>query len=185
MRPQARSLTVKLPEAKPVTESAPAFAPEVAAYIPPPPLPPEQFPYVEVKKFVAKVRKASLAANLAEPAKRPSLRKASAVQSRASIRTAALRTNKSNVVLQLGAYGSERQVMTAWNRKAQKFAALANYAPVSAFYSGAKGKFYRLSVRGFTSASEASRLCLSIKRSGGACFVRSVAGDRPVEIASR
>ena len=48
-----------------------------------------------------------------------------------------------------------------------------------------KGLVYRLSVKGFASPAEAKDLCQSIKRSGGNCFVRGVAGDAPVRIASR
>jgi len=57
--------------------------------------------------------------------------------------------------------------------------------PVSAKFVTARGAVYRLSVQGFDNSAEASRLCVSIKRAGGNCFVRTVAGDRPVQIASR
>jgi hypothetical protein len=51
-------------------------------------------------------------------------------------------------------------------------------------FSSAKGTFYRLSVKGFGSVNEALALCSSLRRAGGSCFVRNVAGDAPVNIAS-
>jgi len=48
-----------------------------------------------------------------------------------------------------------------------------------------RGTFHRLSVAGFDSRDEASRVCQSVRAKGGACFVRAVAGDAPVQWASR
>jgi hypothetical protein len=56
---------------------------------------------------------------------------------------------------------------------------------MSARFASPKGTFYRLSVRGFNSVGEAESLCNALRRSGGACFVRNVAGDAPVNIAMR
>ena len=56
---------------------------------------------------------------------------------------------------------------------------------MSARFASTKGTFYRLSVQGFGSVNEASALCSSLRRAGGSCFVRNVAGDAPVQIASR
>jgi len=92
---------------------------------------------------------------------------------------------KSQAVVQLGAYGSPDRVLAAWNGTAHKFGALKSYAPMSARFASPKGTFYRLSVRGFNSVGEAESLCNSLRRSGGACFVRNVAGDAPVNIAMR
>ena len=41
------------------------------------------------------------------------------------------------------------------------------------------------SVKGFGSVNEAAALCSALRHSGGSCFVRNVAGDTPVQIASR
>ena len=76
-------------------------------------------------------------------------------------------------------------MLTAWNGTAHKYAALKNYAPMSAKFASPKGTFYRLSVRGFNSLGEANALCSSIRRQGGSCFVRNAAGDAPVQYASR
>jgi hypothetical protein len=48
-----------------------------------------------------------------------------------------------------------------------------------------RGTFHRLSVAGFASREAAGRTCRSIQAKGGACFVRTVAGDAPVRWASR
>ena len=95
------------------------------------------------------------------------------------------RSGKSQAVVQLGAYGSAERVLAAWNGAAHKYGALKNYAPMSARFASPKGTFYRLSVRGFNSVGEAASLCNSLRRAGGACFVRNVAGDAPVNIAMR
>ena len=88
-------------------------------------------------------------------------------------------------MVQLGAYGNADRVAAAWNAAAKKFGGLRGYTPMSAKFASAKGTFYRLSVKGFGSVGEANALCASVKRAGGACFVRNVAGDAPVQFASR
>lgn len=92
---------------------------------------------------------------------------------------------KSPAVVQLGAYGSPQRVLTAWNGAARKYGALKSYAPMSARFVSPKGTFYRLSVRGFNSLGEANALCSAVRGQGGSCFVRNVAGDSPVQFASR
>lgn len=175
IEPQQGSLTVKLPEAQPVPEAAPAIAAAAPAYVAPPPA---EFPFVEVKQRPARAKPAA-------PARRATVQAAAATKPRAPVSRAALRTGTSSVVVQLGAYGSAERVMKAWNAAARKYAGLDGYVPVSARISAPKGIFYRLSVRGFGNPAEAAKLCGSIKRSGGACFVRGAAGDRPVQFASR
>jgi D-alanyl-D-alanine carboxypeptidase len=106
-----------------------------------------------------------------------------------AVRVAAARpaahTGKFPAVVQLGAYGSPERVLAAWNGAAHKYGALKAYLPMSARFASPKGTFYRLSVRGFDSLGQASALCNSLHREGGKCFVRNVAGDAPVNIASR
>ena len=92
---------------------------------------------------------------------------------------------KSSSVVQLGAYASPDRVGAAWSAAARRFSVLRGYSPLSARFHGPKGVVYRLSVRGFHNADQAKNLCVSLRRSGGSCFVRSVAGDVPVRIASR
>ena len=106
-------------------------------------------------------------------------------ESRASRVAAAPRRGNSPAVVQLGAYGSPDRVLAAWNGTARKYGALKAYMPMSAKFASPKGVFYRLSVRGFASDAEARNLCVALKRKGGSCFVRNVAGDAPVNIAMR
>ena len=88
-------------------------------------------------------------------------------------------------MVQLAAYDSRAYVADGWNRMTRRYASLRAYSPVVAKFNSPKGLVYRLSVKGFASPSEAKGLCQSLKRSGASCFVRSVAGDAPVRIASR
>lgn len=90
----------------------------------------------------------------------------------------------SNSVVQIGAYGSRGFVGVAWSNLAKKYPALRGYMPSSARFESAKGTVYRLSVQGFASDSDARDFCSALKRAGGNCFVRSVAGDAPVRLAS-
>jgi hypothetical protein len=102
-------------------------------------------------------------------------------------RNTALRTGntRSRTVVQLGAYNSRAFIAGAWNRAASRHAALRNYVPVTARFDGAKGTFYRLSVKGFASDRQAIDLCNSLKRAGANCFVRAAYNDAPVQLASR
>lgn len=95
------------------------------------------------------------------------------------------RRGNSQVVVQLGAYGSADRVLAGWDRQARRFSALKAYLPMSARFASPKGVFYRLSVRGFASVSEAHGFCNALRHEGGKCFVRNFAGDKPVEYASR
>ena len=97
----------------------------------------------------------------------------------------ATRRGNSQVVVQLGAYGSPDRVLAGWNHQARKYGALKAYLPMSARFASPKGVFYRLSVRGFDSVGQATSLCNSLRRSGGSCYVRNFAGDTPVQYASR
>ena len=96
-----------------------------------------------------------------------------------------VRTGASRAVVQLGAYKSSDRVAVAWAKVTGKHANLRAYTPVSARFAGAKGTVYRLSVKGFASEREAMKLCYSLKRAGGSCFVRAVSGDTPVQFAAR
>lgn len=89
------------------------------------------------------------------------------------------------VVVQLGAYNTADRVLAGWSHQTGKYAALKAYLPMSARFASPKGVFYRLSVRGFDSVGGANAFCNSLRREGGKCFVRNVAGDQPVQYASR
>ena len=101
-------------------------------------------------------------------------------------RAALVRGNgKSSAVVQLGAYASPQRVAAAWNAASKRYSVLHGYSPMSARFDSPKGVVYRLSVKGFSGPSEAKNLCVSLRRAGANCFVRTVAGDAPVRLASR
>jgi hypothetical protein len=101
-------------------------------------------------------------------------------------RPAKVRGNgNSTAVVQIGAYGSPQRVAAAWDAASKRYSMLRDYAPMSARFNSSKGVVYRLSVKGFSGPSEAKNLCASVRRAGGSCVVRSVAGDAPVQLASR
>jgi len=106
-----------------------------------------------------------------------------------TVRQAAQRARRSvghsNSVVQLGAYGSPERVTVAWNQIAKRYPALAGYTPMRARFDGPKGTFWRLSIKGFASRDEATSRCELLQSRGGKCFVRTVAGDSPVQFASR
>jgi Flp pilus assembly protein TadD len=103
----------------------------------------------------------------------------------AAVIRSATHGGNAQVVVQLGAYNTAGGVLAGWNHQARKYGVLKAYLPMSARFASPKGVFYRLSVRGFDSISEANGFCNALRRKGGHCFVRNVAGDRPVQYASR
>jgi len=87
--------------------------------------------------------------------------------------------------VQLGAYSSSSSVERAWAQMLERFG-FADLTPLSTTVSvPGRGTLHRLSVAGFASREAAGRTCRSIRAKGGACFVRTVAGDAPVRWASR
>jgi Flp pilus assembly protein TadD len=87
--------------------------------------------------------------------------------------------------VQLGAYSSSAAVEKAWAQMLKRFG-FADLTPLSTTVSvRGRGTLHRLSVAGFASREAAGRTCRSIQAKGGACFVRTVAGDAPVRWASR
>jgi Flp pilus assembly protein TadD len=121
------------------------------------------------------------------PRQRAAIKAASAKVAKLVRKPASLprRSGNSTAVVQLGAYGSPQRVAAAWTDAARRFTVLRAYSPMSARFNSPQGLVYRLSVRGFGSAREAAVLCASLRKAGGKCFVRTVAGDAPVRIASR
>ena len=101
------------------------------------------------------------------------------------VRRAAKKERSSNSVVQLGAYSSSARVSEAWASLTKRFPALADYTPMRARFTGPKGTVWRLSIKGFGSQREAQQRCETLRVRGGTCFVRKVAGDAPVQLASR
>ena len=89
-------------------------------------------------------------------------------------------------VVQIGAFSSAGQVEKAWAQVYRRYGIPAANQPLSTTVRlPGKGMMHRLSIAGFSSRSAAANLCQSIKAKRGACFVRSVAGDAPVQWAWR
>jgi hypothetical protein len=189
-QPQDTRLAAAEPIPMPVAELAsaavdPAPAPVEYAVAPPPAPTPEPVavaaaepvPVVEAPKPQPK----RAAAKTKAPGAKPAIRGANLVQ-KASFPKVARGNSKS--VVQIGAYGSRGFVNVAWGNFARKYPALRGFKPATARFDSAKGTVYRLSVQGFASDGAARDFCTSLKRAGGTCFVRSVAGDAPVRLAS-
>jgi tetratricopeptide (TPR) repeat protein len=88
-------------------------------------------------------------------------------------------------VVQIGAYRNAKQVEQAWANAYKRYG-FGDSQPLSTtFTMPGKGTFHRLAVAGFNKPAEAAQLCQTIRTKGGACFVRAVAGDAPVQWASR
>ncbi|MEP7130175.1 MAG: tetratricopeptide repeat protein [Sphingomicrobium sp.] len=186
--PQLRAAEAT-PPPPPAPQPAPSWQP-VAASVERAPSP---APAVNVA-MVAAAQEAPLpfvdVAPRPEPVRKPAPKaakalRAVAVAQRAPVHQAGLRRGSSTAVVQLGAYNNPRGVLTAWTTVARRYSALRGYAPMSARFASPRGTFFRLSVHGFGSVNEASALCASLRRAGGTCFVRNVAGDAPVQIAMR
>jgi Flp pilus assembly protein TadD len=192
-------------QAAPAPSPAPVVAeqPQVAETAPLPPNPPAPEPAPVVAEAPAPqpavtIAQAAAAAPEAPaafaalmpkapppPRKVAPVRRAAAPAERAPVHNAAFRKGNSQAVVQLGAYRSPEWVATAWNTIARRHSVLRNYTPMSARFDSPKGTFYRLSVKGFASDRDARLACESLRRAGASCFVRNVAGDAPVQIASR
>ncbi len=98
---------------------------------------------------------------------------------------AAVQSGPGRFAVQLGAYSSSSSVERAWAQMLKRFG-FADLTPLSTTVSmPGRGTLHRLSVAGFASREAAGRTCRSIQAKGGACFVRTVAGDAPVRWASR
>ncbi len=174
-----------LPEPQPVVAEA------VPAEIPPPPVvaeaartlltPPEQPEAPVVQAVAAKPELPTRFDTPVEPAKFVAISD--------TVRSAAAKARKSNgrsnSVVQLGAYSSPERVTVAWNTLTKRYPALADYTPMRARFTGAKGTFWRLSIKGFDNQQEAIARCEHLQNRGGKCFVRRAAGDAPVQFASR
>ena len=117
----------------------------------------------------------------------PKVEPASAPKKPAPVRRASAPkpSGDSKAVVQLGAYSSAERVSVAWSQLTQKYPALGNFSPLRARFAGPKGTVWRLSIRGFDNQQDAISRCQLLKSRGGSCFVRSTAGDSPVQVASR
>ena len=187
--PVVQAAPSQVAEVVPAPVAEPAAAPRVAEVAAAPaPVSPEPATAVIAAAAASAPEAPAAYAAMAAFNQRAQMRKqAKAAAVRAPVRRAALQraTGNSTSVVQLGAYGSPQRVAAAWNDAARRHAMLRAYSPMSARFNSSRGLVYRLAVRGFSDAEQAKDLCLSLRRAGGSCFVRTVAGDVPVRLASR
>lgn len=104
---------------------------------------------------------------------------------KAAAKKAAPSLGSPKAVVQLGAYSSEKRVSAAWATLSKKYPNLRKYSPMIARFDSPRGTVWRLSIRGFDNQQEAIARCQTLRGNGGSCFVRSNAGDAPVQFASR
>ncbi|MEZ5690700.1 MAG: SPOR domain-containing protein [Rickettsiales bacterium] len=79
-----------------------------------------------------------------------------------------LNTGKEQI--QLGAYTSKAEAVSAWKKISGKFSSLKKYSPVYMAVN-VKGKtLYRLRVKGFPNKNEASYFCRTLSKKGQPCF---------------
>jgi hypothetical protein len=89
-------------------------------------------------------------------------------------------------VVQIGAFRNLSQASRAWGDAAQRYGIGTDKQPLSTTVTlPGRGTFYRLSVAPFEAPGQAAKVCQSIRARGGACFVRGLAGDAPMQYASR
>lgn len=108
----------------------------------------------------------------------------------ASVATAAVphapaKARSGRYVVQLGAYSSANRVEIAWNRNLGRVQHLSEYTPSSSVVRKRTATMHRLAAAGFETRAEADKVCAQVKARGGQCFVRSAAGDAPVQWVSR
>ena len=98
--------------------------------------------------------------------------------------TPAVRRGESRFVVQLGSFAIEGNAERAWVQAETRFG-LAQYQPLTTTFQHQGRTLHRVSIAGFASHTDAQRLCGAIRSQGGACFVRTSAGDAAVRWAAR
>jgi len=88
-------------------------------------------------------------------------------------------------VVQLGAYSSAARIEAGWAGAVHQYQPLDGYVPASAAYEMQSATLHRLSIAGFPTRAAARSVCLAIKARGSDCFVRTAAGDAPLQWALR
>jgi Flp pilus assembly protein TadD len=165
---------VAVAASEPALEPVAAFAPEPQPVATPEPLAvPEPVAAPDVAEMLDSIRREPVRASGALP-------RVSELR-----RSAARRYSQNQTVVQLGAYATQSGVRSGWTVVSRRHQALRSYVPASSRFDGPAGTVYRLSLKGFASDREARQLCMTIKASGGSCFVRNAAGDAPVRFATR
>jgi Flp pilus assembly protein TadD len=87
-------------------------------------------------------------------------------------------------VVQIGAFSNVGNAQRAWSDAERRYG-VAHAQGVTTTLDLNGRTLHRVAIGGFDSPSAAAQTCRSIKAKGGACFVRSIAGDAPVQLAWR
>ncbi|MFN3944820.1 MAG: SPOR domain-containing protein [Allosphingosinicella sp.] len=147
-------------------------------------------PTVEADEFAplvlrpAETRAEPLLAPRAEPRVEP-LRPAAAPAAQRPVRAAASGVHSARpgrFVVQLGAFSNVQNAERAWADAERRYGFAQAQGVTTTFDHGGR-TLHRVAVGGFDDQAAAMRACQSVKAKGGACFVRGVAGDTPVQLA--
>jgi Flp pilus assembly protein TadD len=87
-------------------------------------------------------------------------------------------------VVQIGAFSNVGNAQRAWSDAERRYG-VAQAQGVTTTIDLNGRTLHRVAIGGFDSPSAAAQTCRSIKAKGGACFVRGIAGDAPVQLAWR
>jgi hypothetical protein len=94
------------------------------------------------------------------------------------------RSASGKFVVQIGAFSSAANAARAWKTYETKYGLRAEQ-PVTMTLDHRGRLLHRVAISGFVSRKEASQVCRVIQTRGGACFVRSNAGDAAIDWAAR
>lgn len=181
--PVSNALAAVEPAPLPVpVEAQPSIATTVAALTPEPVV----TPVADSGPPVVQAVYAQAAQELLRPAFAEQQIRPTAIPAFIPARNFSRAAKRNKFVVQLGAFRSATQVERAWAQAQRRFAFGNDQQPLSTTVRvDGLGTMHRLSVSGFSSHETASRVCQSIKARNGVCFVRTIAGDAPVQWASR
>lgn len=138
--------------------------------------------YAETETVVT--RDAPVRVTRAEPVAPPAAAPVRAMRTAQAAPAALPQAGNGRFVVQIGAFAQQANVNIAWDRAVSRYAALADYSPSRATFERGQ-TLYRLSFGGFETRGEANSMCAALRQRGVDCFVRTRAGDSPLQIAAR
>jgi D-alanyl-D-alanine carboxypeptidase len=99
--------------------------------------------------------------------------------------TAAAKSASGTHLVQLGAFSSAAGAQKAWGQFKAKYGVLQGFESASSTVTINGKKLIRIAAMGFGNKTSAAAACNAIRAKGGACMVRSMGGDAPVQMAAR
>lgn len=94
------------------------------------------------------------------------------------------RSASGQFVVQIGAFSSAANAERAWEHYSRRLN-LSAEQPVTMTIDHNGRLLHRVAISGFAKRSDATQVCRVIRTRGGECFVRSNAGDAPIDWAAR